>query len=55
MGFWGFDRNPLLNLAQWQSKYVNTAVLTICHIKQQYTTVSVACMQLHLTDTIYSY
>ena len=38
-GFWGFDRNPSLKLAQWQSKYINIAVLTICHSKQLYTTV----------------
>ena len=36
---WGFNRNPLLNLAQWQSKYINIVVLTICHSKQLHTTV----------------
>ena len=39
MGFWGFDRNPLSNLAQWQSKYINIVALTICHSKQLYITV----------------
>ena len=38
MGFWGFDGNLILKLAQWQSKYINIVVLTICHIKQLYTT-----------------
>ena len=47
MGFCGFDRNPLLNLAVfiivlWQFDTANNCI-------------SVACMQLYLTDTIYSY
>ena len=33
------DGNPLLNLAQWKSKYINIVVLTICHIKQLHITV----------------
>ena len=45
MGFWGFDRNPLLKLAQWQSKYINIVVLTIRHIKQLCTTVFQYSMQ----------
>ena len=38
-GYLGFRQKPPFNLAQWQSKHINIAALTICHSKQLYTTV----------------
>ena len=49
-----FERNPLLNLAQWKSKYINIVVLTILSYQTaSYILLYFSRMHAAALDTIY--